>query len=167
MSFETKLRHQEQQLEEAAVGLFTYAHTKGSDNPDGLEGQMMPLFHIIDGNWKGHVVGAQLGGRLEKDMVADFIRQYCGLAGAVLVMFASEVWLRVVKPEEADPLTTGAADHPDREEGMMVTFESVLGRRTIIYPIIRDEAGVRLGTRDDKGVATEGRFTDLVKRIDA
>ncbi len=166
MSFQAKLRQQEDELERAALTLFSFVHTKGSDNPDGQSGQMMPLFHIIDEQWRSHVVGTSLGKGPDKDAVAGFIRQYCGEAKAILLMFASEVWMRVAPVDEVDPLAQGATDHPDRVEGLMLNFESAIGARTVMFPMIRDETGVRLGTRKE-GTSVEGRFSSLIARLDA
>ena len=168
MSFETKLHEQVQEIEQAMLDLFNYVHAKGSDNPTGLAGQMNPLFHIVDGEWNSHVVGVSWEDIPTKDKVAEFIRQYCAKTGAVLTVFATEAWFRYVKPEEKDPLATGAADHPDRLEALLLTIDSALGQRIVFYPIIRESDAVRLGERQEwPGSLVEGRFTDFVRKVDA
>ena len=160
MSFEEKLRNEEQGLEKAAVEFFNHAASDGR--------QMLPLFHIVDGKWRAHVIGAALEGPPSKDAIADFVKTYCEKAGAVLVMFASEIWYRTPSPEEKDPLEGGVAGHSDRREGLMVSLDSALGHRMILYPIIRDESGVRLGQRDEWPRGTvQGRFANFIRTTDA
>ena len=163
LSFEERLRKEETDLEKAAVEFFDHVHESDPNQ------QAMPLFHIVDGKWRAHVIGAALGAPPDKGAIADFVKQYCKKAGAVLVMFASEIWYRTATPGEKDPLADGVADHPDRQEGFMVSLDSALGHRMILFPMIRDESGCRLGERQEmpSGTRAEGRFTDFVRTTDA
>lgn len=165
MSFESKLREEERGIEAAVLEMFSFVHTKGSDNPDGLQGQMMPLFHIVDAEWRAHVVGAHFDKPPEKDQLARFIHKYCKGVGAVLAVFASEAWYRTAAPDEKDPLEGGVANHPDRVEGLLMSFDSALGQRLVMYPIIRTD-GVRLGDRQEWPGEVAGRFTGFVRTLD-
>ena len=162
MSFEAKLREKEDSLEAAVVDLFNHVHEEKRDD------QMMPLFHIVDGDWNEHVIAVALGEPPDKDATANFVRVYCKKAGALLVMFATEAWYRTVGPGEKDPLGEGVAGHPDRIEGLMLSLDSALGARLIVYPIIRDVVGVRLGDRNEwPSGQLEGRFTNFIRKTDA
>lgn len=161
MSFEEKLREQEKHIEEAAVDLFNHVHTGGPDD------QMMPIFHIVDAKWRGHVVGTAFGTTPDKEAIARFIKQYCKEAGAILTVFATEVWYRTASPDEDDPLAVATSEHPDRKEALMLAFDSVLGHHMVCYPIIRDAAGARLGAREEWPGKAEGRFTGFVRTLDS
>ena len=157
-----------EEIEQAILFLFKYVHAKGSDNPTGLSGQMSPICHIVDGEWRSRVVGVSWKDLPEKEEMATFIRDYCSTTGAILLVFATEAWYRYVPPEEKDPLASGAADHPDRREALLLTIDSALGQRIAFYPIIRESDAVRLGERQEwPGSRFGGRFTDFIRKTDA
>ncbi len=162
MSFESKLRAEERGIEAAVVDLFNHVHSDKTKDD-----QMMPIFHIVDAKWRAHVVGTAFESVPSKNAIADFIKQYCKEAGAVLTVFGTEIWYRVADVNEDDPLERGASDHPDRKEGLMLAFDSVLGHHMVCYPIIRGSDGVRLGDREEWPGEAQGRFTGFVRTSDA
>ena len=164
MNFKERLAQEEQTIEKLVVRQFKRIHSG-----DGKLGdQMMPIFHIVDSQWRAHVVGAGFEDYLDKDVIADFIRQYCGKEGALLCVFATEAWYIEAKPDE-DIDGVQPSKHPNRLEALMIYFDSALGHRLVLHKIKRGGGNsVSLGDRQsmDSG-EVEGRFTGLVHRSDA
>jgi len=135
-------------IESFATGLF------------GLQGEVLPMFHVVLPDEKSLVIMAPFSDLNEKELTAQKIGEIAREKKAQLVVFMCEAWMAHIPKGEAWDHANPIADHPDRIEALILAFDERSGSTVVSWPILRDEKGVgSLGERSESHQVS-GRFVN-------
>lgn len=111
----------------------------------------------------------------EKDMVASMIRAAARALRATAVIMVTESWTLHIPPElsaeeqkAAINLASkqGLANHPNRQEVIMVAYETKAGQQIGLMRITREGKKATVGELEwTQGMNGEGRFSGFLKEV--